>query len=318
MSIEIMPLKEMRQYQGTNPRPEDFDAFWDEGLARVAALETDAELVRAEFQVKGAECFHLYFNGTDGARIHAKYLRPAGLTEPAPVIFQFHGYTGDSADWWEKLSWLQQGFAVAALDCRGQAGLSQDIGGVHGTTYLGHIVRGLLDGPEKLLYRQIFLDTAVLVKVVRAFPEIDETRMAAYGGSQGGGLSLVCAALSPDIKRAAVMYPFLCDYKRVWEIDCGGSAYEELDRFFRAHDPRHEREEEFFTRLGYIDVQYLTPRIRADVLWATALRDQSCPASSQFAAYNHLTCEKKMLLYPDFGHEWLPGFMDDAVRHLSF
>ena len=64
-----------------------------------------------------------------------------------------------------------------------------------------------------------------------------------------------------------VLYPFLCDYRRVWELNCRGSAYEELEYFFRAYDPRHEQEEEYFTRLGYIDVQYLVPRIRAKVLW---------------------------------------------------
>ena len=72
----------------------------------------------------------------------------------------FHGYSGDAGDWVSKLGYAALGHTVAALDCRGQGGSSEDRGGVTGWTLRGHIIRGLDDAPEKLLYRQIFLDTA--------------------------------------------------------------------------------------------------------------------------------------------------------------
>ena len=140
--------------------------------------------------------------------------------------------------------------------------------------------------------------------------DIDETRVGAYGGSQGGALTIACSALEPRICRAAPQYPFLCDYKRVWEMDLAKAAYEELNEYFRRFDPRHEREEAIFTRLGYIDLQYLAPRIRAKVMMATGLMDTTCPPSTQFAAFNKMTCEKKSVIYPDFGHEGLPDFSD--------
>ncbi len=90
------------------------------------------------------------------------------------------------------------------------------------------------------------------------------------GGSQGGGLTLACAALEPRIARAAPVYPFLCDYQRVWEMDLARDAYEELEYFFKRFDPTHERERETFTRLGYVDVQHLADRIGARALMATS------------------------------------------------
>lgn len=317
MSFESMSVENMKKYMGTNPRPTDFDRYWEESLEEIAAWDPSPRLVPAAFRAAGAECFDLYYSGADGAQIHAKYLRPAGRKGKIPVIYMFHGYSGNSGDWWDKLAWISQGFAVAVMDCRGQAGLSEDRGNVNCTTYHGHIIRGLLEGSKAMLFRQIFMDTALLVKAVKNFPETDSARMAVHGGSQGGGLSLVCAALVPEIRCAAVLYPFLCDYRRVWELNCRGSAYEELEYFFRAYDPRHEQEEEYFTRLGYIDVQYLVPRIRAKVLWGMGLKDEACPASTQFAAYNRLKTEKQLMLYPDFGHEGLPGFIDECVMFLS-
>ena len=167
-----------------------------------------------------------------------------------------------------------------------------------------------------MAFRQIFLDTAQLARVVMSFPEVDAGRIGCFGLSQGGALSLACAALEPRIKRVAPVYPFLCDYQRVWELDYARDAYEELRLFFRFHDPRHERVKETFTKLGYIDVQHLASRIRAEVLMFTGLMDTICPPSSQFAAYNKITAKKDVVIYPDFTHEPLPGQIDRTFNFM--
>jgi cephalosporin-C deacetylase len=90
-------------------------------------------------------------------------------------------------------------------------------------------------------------------------------------------------------------------------MDQAKAAYEELSLYFRAFDPRHEREAAVFEKLGYIDVQHLAPRIRAEVLLYVSLMDAVCPPSTQFAAYNKITSKKDLVIYPDFAHEPLPG-----------
>jgi len=117
------PLEKLKTYTGMNPRPADFDAFWDRSLAEMRALDPAVELVPAQYQTSFAECFHLYFTGVGGARVHAKFLRPRKLTAPAPAVLMFHGYSGDSGEWTDKLGYVAEGYVVAALDCRGQGGL---------------------------------------------------------------------------------------------------------------------------------------------------------------------------------------------------
>lgn len=314
MPIFEMSLAELKNYQGRNPRPVDFDDYWERALAEMHEVDPRVELVPAEFQVPGVECFDLFFTGVRGARIHAKYLRPIGRQEPHPAILQFHGYTCNAGDWNDKLRYTAVNYSVAALDCRGQGGLSEDTGGVKGNTHHGHFIRGLGDSPDNLLMRNIFLDTAQLAGIVMSFPEVDPERVGATGASQGGGLTLACAALEPRIKRLAPIYPFLCDYKRVWEMDLDVEAYSELREYFRLFDPRHEREEEIFKKLGYIDLQHLAERIKGQVLMGTGLMDTICPPSTQFAAYNKIKSPKEMLIYPDYTHEWLPGFDDRAFE----
>jgi cephalosporin-C deacetylase len=312
-----LSLEELEAYQGTNPRPADFDEFWDRGIMEMRSLDPQVELKAADFDVPFADCWNMYFTGVGGARVHAKLLQPKGADGPQPAVLMFHGYSGSSGDWSDKLGYAAMGHTVAALDCRGQGGRSEDAGGVVGNTLRGHIVRGLDDEPAKMLFRQIFLDTAQLAKIVMEMGDVDEARVGAIGGSQGGGLTLACVALEPRIKLAAPTFPFLCDYKRVWDIDQDKDAYAELKDYFRRFDPRHQREDEIFLKLGYIDVQFLAPRIRAEVLMAVGLRDTVCPPSTQFAAYNKIQSAKSMVLYPDFGHEGLPEHSDTVFRFLA-
>lgn len=284
------------------------------------SIDPEIELIAAEFTTPNVECFHLFFTGVSGARVHAKLLRPTNTSSPHPAVLMFHGYTGDSGDWFDKLGYASAGFTVAALDCRGQAGLSEDRGTVTGNTLHGQIIRGLNDAlqghPEKLLFRQIFLDTVQLASIVMEMPDVDANRVGVTGGSQGGALTIACAALEPRIKRAAPLYPFLSDYIRVWEMDQAKDAYQELQEYFRHSDPMHEREALIFEKLGYIDIQFLAPRIQAEVLWGIGLMDTVCPPSTQFAVYNKLTSPKKMAIYPDFEHETLPGWYDQVFQFL--
>ncbi len=312
MPIFEMPLEKLLTYGGTNPRPDDFEVYWARALTQMRALGTGCELYPADFSAPGVECFDLWFTGVYGARVYAKLLRPKGK-ENCPAILRFHGYSMNSGDWSGHLHYAQSGFVVAALDSRGQGGRSQDVGGVMGNTLSGQIIRGLDDpDPDRMLTRALFLDTAQLSRIVMALPFVDANRVGATGGSQGGALTLAAASLDPRIKCLAPVYPFMCDYRRVWDMDLAADAYKELKDYFRRFDPQHRREEEVFTKLGYIDLQHLVSRIRGETLMCTGLMDTVCPPSTQFAAYNKIRAAKRFELWPDFGHENLPG-VDDLI-----
>ncbi|WP_391572552.1 acetylxylan esterase [Cohnella sp.] len=313
MPLVDMSLEQLQEYQGRNPRPVDFDEYWSRALAEMRAVKAEVELVRSEFQAPNAECFDLYFTGVRGARIHAKYVRPKNAPVPHPAILQFHGYTGSAGEWCDKLSYASVGYSVIAMDVRGQGGKSEDTGGVKGTTLNGHLIRGLDDHPDNLLFRHIFLDTAQLAGIAMGFPEVDPDRIGAMGASQGGGLTLACGALEPRIKRLAPTFPYLCDYLQGYDLDLD-PGNQELKRFFRFHDPQHRRKQEIFTKLGYIDIQYLAQRIRGEVMLGISMMDIGCPPSTQFSVYNKITAPKSLEIYPDFGHEYLPGFGDQTMQ----
>lgn len=313
-----MSLKEMRHYQGCTPVADDFDQYWKEALAEMNAVEPEIEIRHADFQSEFAECYDLFFTGVKDARIHVKYIKPKKAEKKMPAVLEFHGYGCKIEDWTDKLHFAARGYSYFGMDCRGQnAGYSEDKGGVRGNTREGHIIRGLDDKVENLYYRNVFLDTAQLAGIIMEMESIDQNRVGVFGYSQGGALTLACAALEPKIKLAAPVYPFLSDYKRLTQLDIEASAYSEIKDFFRQTDPLHRREKEFFKKLSYIDIQNFADRVEAEVLMTTAISDQICPPSTQFAVYNKLKTKKDIIIYPDFGHEDLPGLRDRHYKFLS-
>ncbi len=312
-----MLIEELLKYNGVNPRPEDHDDYWEKALSEMKAVDSEISFEEVDFKSPIVSCYDMYFTGVNGARIYAKHVRPKNVSGKIPAVIMFHGYGADCEDWYSKMPYAASGVAVFAMDVRGQGGKSEDVGGVCGNTLHGHIIRGLADkNPQKMFYRDVFLDTAQLAGIVLDLDFIDETKVYVTGGSQGGALSLACASLEPRISRVAIAEPFLCDFKRVCDMQLNVNVYGELRDYFRMYDPTHEQEEAVFTKLGYIDIQYLVPRIKGEVLMLTGLLDTTCPPETQFAAYNKMTCKKRYILYPDYQHEKLKNVDDVTYQFL--
>ena len=298
-------------YRGTTPRPADFDAFWDARMAEADAVPLCYAVEPSEIPAyPTCEYLNLWFTGMGGARIYAKYLRPKS-DKPLPLVLQFHGYPGASRSWLEQSSFAGMGYALLAMDCPGQGGKSQDIGGFLGTTVSGHLIAGLDGEPKDMYYVRLYQNIRILCRIVRQMKDIDQRRIYINGASQGAGLGIACAALNPDLPcKAAILYPFLSDFQKVFELGADEIAYEGLRYYARWFDPDGSRANEWFTKLGYVDAVHLASRIRCEVLFGTGLADVVCPPITQDAVYNNLTCKKRRVFFPGFGHEEIQAFDD--------
>ena len=311
-------IYELRDYRGRDPRPADFDAFWQERMAEADAVALSWRVEPSdELPQQGAcACYDLWFSGMGGARLYAKYLRPAAATCP-PVLLQFHGYPGASRSWLEQASFPALGYALIALDNPGQGGRSQDVGGFLGTTVAGHLVAGAEGEPRDLYYVRLYQNVRILCRIVTelgARGELDLSHVYVNGASQGGGMGVACCALNPSlIARAAILYPFLSDFAMVSELDADEVAYEGLRYWSRWFDPDGTRAHELFGRLAYFDTKNFAPLVRCPVLFGTGLDDGVCPPQTQCATYNQLGGPHERLLYPGFGHEEIQDFDDAAV-----
>lgn len=311
MPILDKPLKELKTYTGVSPKPADFDEFWDARLKRLRSLKPEYKLGDPGIKCKGAIINSLDFIAEDGSSVHCRVVRP-DTKEKVPVLFEFHGLAGACGGYSGKLKWAMAGFAVVAMDCRGQGGFSSDNAVREGMNLRGSIVRGVDGAPDQLYYVSVYSDIVQLVELVKGMEFADADRMFAHGGSQGGGLTVACAALcADDIKGIAPVYPYLSDFRRVYEMDMIERAYEDIKYYLRSFLPQEDAREKFWNALGYIDIQNLAPRIKAETYWYCGLMDNVCPPSTQFACYNKIKSKKNMYIASYHGHESQPREWED-------
>jgi len=311
MPLNPQQIKELEAYRGTNPIPADFDDFWSERMAEADDVALDYEIVPSRVpSFDTCDFLDLWFRGMGGARLYARYLRPRS-PRPLPVVLRFHGYPGRTRSWLENASFAGMGFADVTMDNPGQGGRSEDVGGFAGTTVSGHLTAGLDGEPKDMYYVRLHQDIRILCRIVRELPGLDAGRVCVYGDSQGGGVGLATCALNPDlIGRAGILYPFLSDFREVWELGADQIAYEGIRYYSRWFDADGSHADDKFRQMGYVDTLSFAHLVRCPVLFGTGLADSVCPPLTQYAVYSALTCEKRHVLYPDFGHEEIQAFDD--------
>jgi cephalosporin-C deacetylase len=295
-SIDL-PLEQLRQYKPSPNRPEDFDAFWDHTIAAATTQPLNAELIPYALHAKNVECFAVRFDGFEGGRIAGWYLRP-DTRQPSPGIVFYHGYSNRGARPLELLPFASQGFCVLSMDCRGQNGQSQDAAPYPEGHAAGWMTQGIRD-PRTYYYRYVYADALRALELLARRDEVDPTRLAVTGASQGGGLSLAIAALSERPLLALADIPFLCDFRRGISLAPTG-PYPEFASFLRAFPHLHDT---VLRTLAYFDCLNLAPWITCRTLISNCLCDDTCPPSTIFAVFHQIAAEKQLEIFPHHRHE---------------
>ncbi len=173
-----------------------------------------------------------------------------------------------------------------------------------GTTVSGHIVAGL-DGPPRACttcgcIRTSASSAASCGSWTASTRAVSLSTQRFAGRRAGSGL---CGAEPGLIDRAAILYPFLSDFKLVWDLGADEIAYEGCATTPAGLTPTSTSRTGGFRQLGYIDSKNFAPMVRCPVLFGTGLDDVICPPQTQCAVYNNLHCARKRYLFPGYGHE---------------
>lgn len=315
MPLVDLPLSELRGYRPPTTAPSDLDSFWRRTLGEAARSPLNASLERIDYPVDGLDVYQAFYDGWGGARISAWFIARSEARSQPTIVF-YHGYGGSKGQVFDYLGWALQGYTVVAVDVRGQSGDSSDPGLYPGGHASGWMTQGILS-PDTYYYRGAYIDCVRALDFAVSRPEVDPERIAITGVSQGGGLSLAVAALDPRPKLSMPEIPYLCHFRRALEVT-SALPYHELAIYCNR---RPEHEEQVFSTLSYFDNLNLAERIRCPVLMTVGLQDLITPPSTVFAAYNRITAEKEIRIYPYGGHESFPSHhihkLTWAKRYLS-
>lgn len=320
MAFFDLPLAQLETYQPPHEEEADFDSFWSDTLAESRQHPLDAQFERVDYGLKLVETYDVTFSGYAGQRIKGWLLLPAQRSGPLPCVVEYIGYSGGRSFPLNWLLWANVGYAHLIMDTRGQGwgswnhGHTPDVP-VDGANPAapGFMTQGVLD-PRTYYYRRVFTDAVRAVEAAQSHADIDGDRIAATGGSQGGGITIAAAGLEPAIRVAMPDVPFLCHYRRAVSITDNG-PYSEITTFLKG---QRDQESTVFRTLSYFDGVNLAARMKARALFSVALMDMTCPPSTIFAAYNQISTPKEIRVYPYNNHEGGGVFQTvEKVKYLT-
>lgn len=322
MPLFDLALPELERYSPNVREPQHFDDFWAQTLDQARAVKTDVMLADAGWKLPQVAIRDVIFPGFDGHPIRGWYARPRGASKPLPCVVEIAGYGGGRGHALERTFWASAGYAHFFMDTRGQGsnwgngGETADPVGT-GPSAQGFMTRGIED-PAKYYYRRVFTDAVRAVDAARSLPGVDSSRVVFSGASQGGGVALAVAGLTDGLAGVMADVPFLCHFERAVGIT-DANPYGELVTYLSVQ--RGDRDRVFDT-LSYFDGVNHAKRATAPLLSSVALRDQVCPPSTGYAAFNWYGAraktppKKHMDVWHDNGHEG--GDAHQLARQLAF
>ncbi|MFC0212493.1 acetylxylan esterase [Paenibacillus chartarius] len=304
-------IAELQLYRAESTAPDDLDEYWERTLLMARGRPLSSKVEQSESLSPYMKISKVVYEGYDETPIHGTFIVPAFVQEerlPCTVIF--HGYTGSKNIPEQYADWLLMGFAVFAVDVRGQGGETGNLLPQHYGMSKGWITQGLLD-PEQSYYRAIAVDACKALEWAAKQPEVDPARVIAAGVSQGGGLALIASALS-DIPAATI-----ADIPNMCHMDYGishstGSLSEAAD--FVSRHPEHLGA--VLSTLSYFDMVHLCDRLTKPVFFSVGFKDPVCPPETVFAVYNRVNAPKQIQMYPFNGHQVSGGHFRKIIRFL--
>jgi len=234
-----------------DPRPPDFDAYWEGVLAELAALP-----VAPEEELLPIRCTELC--ATYGVRLTSigpyrvfGYLSIPRGQGPFPTLLALPRYQSVVEVLAQGDSNAKRGrFLTFALAARGQRNADSP----YSASFPGWLIDGI-DDPSTYVFRGVVADCCRAVEYLLTRPEVDRSRLAAVVANE---LAILTAALRPEITHVVAQPAAFHAPRR------NGHA-EDIADYLRLHPERAEAVER---TLAYFDPLHFAPRVRArTLLW---------------------------------------------------
>ena len=296
------------------PQPKDFDQFWQKAIseARKQPLEpvladvpdaTDEHFVTKLVRLHVGKQKWIYGMLTiprDGKQ-HPVVLCPpgAGSTKVSPS-----DYFGRQGMIYMKIESHDNDPRLADAEYNSMRQQKCD----------GYMRRGM-ESKDTYYYKDVYVGCVRAVDYLCSLPEWDGENVIVTGGSQGGALTIVTAALSDKVTLCAPFYPALCDLTGFLHQRAGGwpKFFSGIYKDSRVDTPQQQAVQ----TLQYFDVVNFARRLKVPTFMSWGYNDDTCSPTSVWAAWNAISAPKVCDITPSSGHWRFPTSQQKCLEWMK-
>ena len=282
INIAIEPDK----IEPTTRMPEDFDAFWAKAIEDVRRVPLKPKMtLQPDLCTADYDVYEVQFqNHKPGCYLYGMMSVPISQkskveSRKLPVVIEWPG-AGVKPHRGIQGVLVEKGCIVLEMGVNGIPVNRED------DFYRDLKANGLSeywtiynDDRDKYYYKKIYAGTVKTVDFLCSLDFVDTTRIAVTGGSQGGALAIIHAALDKRVKCASAAYPALCEIAGSYHGRVGG-----WPRIFR--DPSEPALAQKVAVSEYYDVVNFARKLTCPIKLYIGYNDQTCCPTSTYAAYN--------------------------------
>ena len=285
--------------QPTVENPTDFKQFWDQAKTELSKIPLDAKMtLLPERCTENVNVYHVNLqNFRLGSRLYGilcipkkegKY--PALLKVPGAGV---RPYAGDVA-------MAEKGIITFEIGIHGiSVTMDTSVYSDLGNGALNQYYNYNLDNRDRYYYKRVYVGCVRANDFLVSLPQYDGTNLAVTGGSQGGALSIVTAALDERVKYLVAFYPALSDVTGYLNGRAGGWPH----MFDKNNLPFNNLKEKKET-IKYYDVVNFARHVKVPGLYSWGFNDETCSPTSMYASYNVISAPKELYLALETGH-WI-------------
>jgi cephalosporin-C deacetylase-like acetyl esterase len=305
----------------TTTNPADFDKFWNDGKAELAKLPLDAKLEPLPaYSTANVDVFHVSFQnvgsaaGSRPSRIYGilsmpkssnpNQKFPALLSVPGAGIRPYRGIQG----------FAEKGIITLQIGIHGiPVNLDQTLYDNLASGALNRYMYSGLENKNEYYYRRVILGSLRANDFLTSLPAYDGENLGVMGGSQGGALSIMTAALDPRVKGLAAWFPALSDLT--------GYIYGRAGGWHHVFKEERNRAPDKIETSKYFDTVNFARRLKVPGIYTFGYNDETCPPTSMYAAYNVIEAPKNLILALETGHgmtveqtDRVNGWLESALK----
>lgn len=225
---------------------------------------------------------------------------PALLRVPGAGV---RGYSGAIAEAEKGIITLEIGIHGIPVTLEPSVYVSLGQGGLYRYQYQNW------DNRDEVYYKRVYMGCVRAVDYLCSMEAFDGINLLVQGGSQGGALAIVTAALDNRVTGVVSFYPALSDLSGYEKGRAGGWPH-----LFRRSMDSEEIKQKKLEVSSYYDVVNFARMLKVPVFFYLGYNDMVCPPTSTFSVYNTITAPKEIIIMEEAEHYAYPEHWSQALR----